>query len=77
MKAYLVRNVHDLTDALKKLEKAFAQKGIYFLRVIRKKDNLIRITILEVDQDSATIKELDFIVKPEDKDSIKFYQLNR
>jgi len=73
MKAYVVRNVHNISDAIEKLERAFVRRHIHFLDV-KHKSNKVRITLLDMSNGSARIREVEFYLVHMGDGAIRFYE---
>ncbi len=73
MKAYIVRNVQNLNDAIEKLENALLKRKIHFLRV-RHNNNKVRITVLDMSEREATIKDIEFTLVFLGEGAIRFYE---
>ncbi len=73
MKAYIVRNVHDVNHAIEKLENALLRNNIHFLKVerIEGKRNWLKVTVLDMRQ--AKITDIEFLTIPSNG-TVKFYE---
>ncbi len=73
MKAYLVRNVHNINDAIEKLERALARRRIHFLDV-KYRHKRVRITLLDMSDDEAIIRDIEFSFAFTGEGAIRFYE---
>ncbi len=73
MKAYIVRNVHNLNDAIEKLENALLRRKIHFLRV-KYNNNRVKITVLDMSRSEARIEDIEFTPVFTGEGAIRFYE---
>ncbi len=76
MKAYIVRNVDSLNDAIEKLENALLRRRIHFLRV-KYNNNRVRITVLDLGKREARIEDIEFTPVFAGEGAIRFYETGK